>query len=279
MLDEAGSGEHPRIRKDHMNYETIIVEKQGVKDRLTLRGTGHLNLMTPLMMRELNDYLGSLESDRDTRLVVISGDGDHFSGGLDIRSPLPVLDEGPDYAMNFMHDFGATVLKMRRCPQPIIALIRGAASGGGFALALASDIRIAGASARMNAAFVRLGLSGAEMGVSFLLPRLIGSAMASELCLTGRFVDAEEAFRLNLVSRVVPDEALEKTADDVAAEILANDAFAIRLTKETLNFSHSFGSLEAAIGFENRNQSLAFVGRSPREGVNAFRDKRKPQFK
>ncbi len=259
-------------------YETIAVENCDGFDRLTLNGPSNLNLITSVMIQELLDYWGRMFTDRDVRLVVLSGAGCHFSGGLDISTPMPVLNEGPQYAMDFMRDFGEVVLRMRRCPQPIITLIKGAAAGGGFAFALASDIRVAGTSARMNAAFVKLGLSGTEMGVSFLLPRLVGSALASDLCLTGRFVNADEALRVGLVSQVVPDSELLDVGATVAAQILANDPFAIRLTKETLNLTHSLGSLEAAIGIENRNQSLAFVGRSPREGVMAFNEKRPPKF-
>lgn len=259
-------------------YETITVERCGATHRLTLNRPENLNCLTPLMVQELLDYWGDLYDDLDTHLVILSGAGDHFTGGLDIKEPLPVLDTGPAGAMNFMRDYGELVLRMRRCPQPIVALIKGAAAGGGLAFALASDIRIAGESLRMNAAFVRLGLSGTEMGISYLLPRLVGGAIASELCFTGRFVNADEALKLGLVSRVVPDECLSDAGDEIISQILANDPFAIRMTKEALNATYSIGSLEAAIALENRNQSLAFVSRAPREGVTAFKEKRTPKF-
>jgi len=255
-------------------YETISLVRRGAVHYLSLNRPDRHNCMTPRMVEELLHYWGERLLDEETRLVVFSGSGDHFTAGLDLKEPLPVLDTDAAGTMRFMRDFGEIIVRMRRCPQPIVIGLKGIAAGGGLALALASDIRIAGASMRTNAAFVRLGLSGTEMGVSYLLPRLVGAAVAADLCLTGRLVGAEEAFSLGLVSRVVPDEDMAEAIEEVVAQILANDAFAIRLTKEALNASLSMGSLDAAIAMENRNQSLAFLGGAPREAVRAFLESR-----
>src|SRR5262249_59942803 len=126
------------------------------------------------------------------------------------------------------------VLLMRRAPQPIVAAVHGPACGGGFALALAADVRVAGESARMNAAFIRLGLSACDVGVSYFLPRLVGASVASELLLTGDFIDAERALATGLVSRVVPDAELEGAARELAGRMLRNSPLALRLTKECL---------------------------------------------
>ena len=255
-------------------YETLSLVQKGPVHYLNLNRPDRHNCMTAQMVEELLHYWGERLLDEETRLVVFSGSGDHLTGGLDLKEPLPVLGADAAGAMRFMRDYGEIIVRMRRCPQPIVIAMQGVSAGGGLALALASDIRIAGASMRTNAAFVRLGLSGTEMGVSYLLPRLVGAAVASDLCLTGRLVDAREALALGLVSRVVPDEDLDETVEEVVAQIMANDAFAIRLTKEALNASLSMGSLDAAIAMENRNQSLAFVGRAPQEGVKAFLESR-----
>jgi enoyl-CoA hydratase/carnithine racemase len=168
---------------------------------------------------------------------------------------------------------------MRRAPQPIIACVHGAASGGGFALALGADIRIAGKSARMNAAFIRIGLSACDVGVSYFLPRMVGASVAAELLLTGNFVDAARAETLGLVSRVVPDAELETTARALAGDILRNSPLGVKLTKECLNMSLDAGSLEQVIAMEDRNQILCTRSDDFREGVRAFLEKRTATFR
>jgi enoyl-CoA hydratase len=171
------------------------------------------------------------------------------------------------------------MLLMRRAPQVFVACVHGAACGGGFALALASDIRIAGESARMNAAFIKLGLSGCDVGVSYFLPRLVGASLAAELILTGRFLNAPRALQLGLVSRVVPDEQLEDAAREIAGELLATSPLGLRLSKECLNASLDAGSLEQVIAMEDRNQVLAAGTDDFAEGVRAFREKRPARFR
>jgi enoyl-CoA hydratase len=169
-------------------------------------------------------------------------------------------------------------MRMRRAPQPVISLVQGAASGGGFALALASDVRIAGESARMNAAFIRLGLSACDIGVSYFLPRLVGVSIASELLLTGAFIDARRALSVNLVSDVVPDDKLVERARPLVEAMLEASPLGLRLTKECLTMSVDAGSLDAAIAMEDRNQILCAQTSDFREGVSAFLEKRKPGY-
>jgi enoyl-CoA hydratase len=168
---------------------------------------------------------------------------------------------------------------MRRAPQPIIACVHGPACGGGFALALGADVRIAGESARMNAAFIRIGLSACDVGVSYFLPRMVGSSVAAELLLTGNFIDAARAERLGLVSRVVPDTELKSAADAMAADMLRNSPLGLRLTKECLNASIDAGSLDQVIAMEDRNQILCSQSKDFREGISAFLEKRTPHYK
>ena len=166
------------------------------------------------------------------------------------------------------------VMAMRRCPQPIVALIDGAAAGGGFALALASDVRIATPTLKMNAAFIRIGLSACDIGVSYFLPRMVGSSVAAELMLTGRFIRAERALGLGLVSAVVEADALEAEGELMVADMLGATPLGLRLTKECLNHSIDAGGLEAAVAMEDRNQILCAQGEDFREGVAAFLEKR-----
>jgi len=171
------------------------------------------------------------------------------------------------------------IVAMRRCPQPIVALLHGAAAGGGFSLALASDIRIAGPGARFNAAFIRLGLSGCDMGVSYFLPRVIGASNAAMMLMTGRFLDADRALATGLVSEVVPDETLEAAAQGYVQDLLHASPIGLRLTKDALNFAIDAPSLEAAIALEDRNQVLTLESGEVTEGLKAFVEKRPPRYR
>lgn len=261
-------------------YETIRIDKKGSVDWLTLNRPDALNAITAQMVGELSDYFGRLYHDRDTRIVVMRGAGKAFCAGLDLKEHRPT--EGADGpfggGFGFQGYLAEVYIKMRRCPQPIISLIHGAACGGGFSFTLASDIRIAGESARMNAAFIRLGLSSCDMGTSYFLPRLVGVSIASELMLTGRFIHVARALSCGLVSEVVADADLEAVGQSYVDDMLLASPMGLRMTKEGLGFAIDAGGLEAAIAMENRNQVL--TSRSPNfaEGARAFLEKRKPNY-
>lgn len=163
--------------------------------------------------------------------------------------------------------------------QPVIAAVNGPAAGGGLALALASDVRIASSSAKFNVAFVRIGLSGCDIGVSWLLPRLIGAGRAFELLLTGRIIDATEADHIGLVTRVVPEAELMDSALDTARMIRNNSPMGVWMTKEVMWSNLEVGSLQAGIDLENRTQILTSMTEDHREAMVAFLEKRDPQFK
>lgn len=261
-------------------YTTLEIEKRGDADWLTLNRPDCLNAISLQMVDELSDYFGRLFNDRQVRVVVLRGAGRAFCAGLDIRE---FSDGRPDDipfggGFGFQGYLADVYVKMRRCPQPIIAAVHGAASGGGFAFALASDVRIAGQSARMNAAFIKLGLSACDMGVSYFLPRAVGSSIASELMLTGRFIHAERALATGLVSDVVPDDQLEAAAEHLANEMLAASPKGLRMTKEGLALSIDAPSLEAAMAIENRNQLMTSASPNVAEGMRAFLEKRPPRY-
>ncbi len=260
-------------------YETIRVEQRDQVAWLTLDRPEALNAIDTPMVGELRDFFGGLSEDPDTRVVVMRGAGRAFCAGLDIKDASTGASDGPfGGGLGFQGYLADVYVRMRRCPQPIVALVHGAACGGGFAFALASDIRIAGESARMNAAFIRIGLSACDMGVSYLLPRLVGTSLASELMLTGRFIHAERALATGLVSEVVPDEKLADAAAPYLDEMLHASPMGLRLTKEGLNLGIDAGSLEAAMAVENRNQLLCARHPDAREGMRAFLEKRKPRY-
>jgi enoyl-CoA hydratase len=263
-------------------YETLKIEREGHLTWLTLDRPAALNAMSRTLIRELGDFFWRLHDDRETRVLVLRGAGRAFCAGLDLKeSP-----QGDDAAvggtvqggLRGQRQVSELVMLMRRAPQPIIAAVHGAACGGGFALALAADVRLAGESARMNAAFIRIGLSACDVGVSYFLPRIVGASVASELLLTGNFIDAARAERVGLVSRVVPDAELESAARAMAQDMLRNSPIGLRLTKECLKHSVDAGSLEAAVAMEDRNQILAAQTGDFREGVTAFLQKRPATF-
>lgn len=262
-------------------YETIEIEREENLTWVTLNRPDSLNAMSRTLVREVVDFFSGLPGDHQTRVVILRGAGRAFCAGTDLKEASSGDGSSrPSVASNLrlQREVSEIALQMRRAPQPIIAAVHGAAAGGGFAMALASDVRIAAASARMNAAFIRIGLSACDVGVSYFLPRLIGASIASELMLTGDFIDAQRAERLGLVSRVVPDEELESAARDMAGRMLRNSPLALRLTKECLKLSLDAGSLEQVVAMEDRNQILAIQSRDFREGVGAFLGKREPNF-
>ncbi len=269
------------------NYETIRVDPEGAVDWLTLNRPESLNAINTLMVTELRDYFGSLYENDRARIVVMRGAGRAFCAGLDIKEATQSDTSGQannetarpfGQGMGFQGYLAEVYIRMRRCPQPIISLIKGPACGGGFAFALASDVRLAGESARMNAAFIRIGLSACDMGVSYFLPRLVGVSVASELMLTGRFIHADRALATGLVSEVVADADLDEAVKPMLNEMLTTSPVGLRLTKDGLNMAVDAASLEAAMAIENRNQLLAARTNDAREGMRAFVEKRPPEY-
>jgi enoyl-CoA hydratase/carnithine racemase len=271
-----------------MAFETLQVDREGHVTWLTLNRPDALNSMNTTLIREVSEFFHGLPDDRQTRVVVMRGAGRAFCAGLDLKQQASGdaqrTGEGVDPAgsvsggLRGQRRVSEIVMLMRRAPQPIIAAVHGPACGGGFAMALAADVRIAGESARMNAAFIRLGLSACDVGVSYFLPRIVGASVASELLLTGDFIDAARAERVGLVSRVVPDAELENAARELAQRMLRNSPLGLKLTKECLKHALDAGSLEQVIAMEDRNQILASRSADFREGVAAFLGKREPRF-
>lgn len=270
--------------QDQSAYETLLVRKEGPVDWLTLNRPDSLNAMNPVLVDELQDYFGRLITDHSVRVVVVRGAGRAFCAGLDLKERSNRPDTAgtdtasPQSGLVAQRRISEIVMRMRRCPQAIISLVHGPACGGGFALALASDIRIAGTSARMNAAFIRIGLSACDIGVSYFLPRLVGVSVASELMMTGRFIYADRALQVGLVSEVVPDDEMEQAARPYIDDMLTTSPLGLRLTKECLNMSVDAGSLEAAVAMEDRNQILCAQTEDFREGIAAFLEKRPPDY-
>ena len=255
--------------------DTLQVDQphEGVT-RITLNRPERLNAMNAVLIAELHDALAGIAVDRGCRVVVLTGAGRGFCAGLDLGGyGVAPGSEGLDRVeatFATQTDIAALVPRLRGLPQPVIAAVNGPAAGGGLALALASDIRIAATSARFNVAFVRLGLSGCDIGTSWLLPRLSAPRGPGSSCSTGRIIHADEADRIGLVLRVVPDEELQGATLATAGLIAANAPWGVRMTKEVMWSQLEVGSLRAGIDLENRTQVLSSMTGDMREAVAAF---------
>lgn len=247
--------------------------REGI-DLVTLDRPARLNAMNTDLIEELHATLDAIAVDPSCRVVILTGAGRGFCAGLDLGEPaVSPQAAGAGRTQAGMHTqqmIASLVPKLRGLRRPVIAAVNGAAAGGGLALALASDIRIGAASCRFNVAFVRIGLSGCDIGVSWLLPRVIGSGRAFELLLTGRMVEAEEADRIGLVNRIVPDADLIDAALTTAEAIVANSPFGVWMTKEVMWSQLEIPSLQAGIDLENRTQILASTTGEMQEAVAAF---------
>jgi enoyl-CoA hydratase len=228
-------------------------------------------------MQLLRETFTALDENPQCRVIVLTGAGKAFSAGFDMKET--PLHDNPVTAMAAQELFGGTPSIIRRTRQPVIVAIPGATVGAGFALALAADIRIASKSARFLNGAVKIGLSAGESGMSYHLPRLIGAARAFEIMLTGRAVGADEALAIGLVSQLVEREELMDAALKIAADIAANSPFAMQRTKRLMWDNLEAPSLDAALELENNVQTVAMMTEDFREGVNAFLEKRKPQFR
>ena len=260
-----------------MAYQHLIVEAQGAVDWVTLNRPEQLNTLNPQLLRELNDYFAALERNYAVRVVVLRGAGRAFCAGLDMKAG-GSIDKGPEAMMRSQREFSGLVMRMRRCPQPIIGLLHGHAAGGGFSIALGCDVRIAAAGTKMNCAFIKIGLSGCEMGASYHLPRLVGTSVAAELLYTGRFIDAERALRVGLVSDVVPADQLEAAGRTLADDMIATAPLGLRLTKECFWAAVDGNDLASVVAMEDRNQVLTVANGDLAEGIQAFLEKRKPDY-
>ncbi|MEZ5504407.1 MAG: enoyl-CoA hydratase-related protein [Halioglobus sp.] len=247
---------------------------------VTLNRPDVANALNGEMVDALTDYFEGLRNREGVRIIVLGASGRHFSAGADLSGDaFADAHRTPRNVWTLQRRIARVYLAMRRCPQPIIALVQGAACGGGFSLVLAADIRIAGESARMNAAYIKIGLTGCDMGSSYFLPRLVGTSVASELLLTGRYIHAPRALAVNLVSAVVPDHELASAAQSYITDMLATSPMGLRLTKDALNFSVDASGLEAAMAVEDRQQSLLALTEDAVEAGMAFFAKREPEYR
>jgi len=261
-------------------YETLLLDEPapGVVV-ITLNRPERHNAMTMTMFAELEDAAHTLGPQDALRVVIVTGAGDTFCPGydLDAAADLPALGA---LGMLKQQDRAArSLLAVRSLRVPVIAAVNGAAAGGGLALALAADIRLASPQARFNAAFARIGLSAGDLGCSWLLTRLIGPARTNDFVFTGRMVLAEEALAWGLVNSMSEPDALLDDALALAASVVANSPGGVELSKRALQANMEAASYAAAIELENRGQALLTRTTDMAEAVAAFTEKRPPVFR
>jgi enoyl-CoA hydratase/carnithine racemase len=251
---------------------------------LRLNRPNSLNAMSWELVEDLHAALDALDRDNRCRVVVLTGAGRGFCAGLDLRdqgNPGAItagLEPGPRAGLLAQNRIASLIPHLRRIQQPLIAAINGPAYGGGLALALGCDVRIAARSARLCVQFIRVGVAGCDIGTSYLLPRLIGASRAHDLILSARVLDAEEAERYGVVTRVVPDGEVVDAALALADELCDFTPFGLFATKQVMWANLDIPNLEAAIQLENRNQIMAGASGETEEAARAFFEKRKPRW-
>lgn len=242
---------------------------------LTLNRPEKLNALSYDLVEDLHAALGQIGADNNLRVVVLTGSGRGFCSGLDLTDPNPEkAGEGTEFprsGMRWQERIAELTARIQRLRQPVIAAVNGVAYGGGMGIALACDIRIGSASARFCTQFIKLGLGGCDIGVSYTLPRIIGAGPAFDLILTARAVDADEALRLGLISRLSADGAVVDDAVQIAETLCSYGKFGVESTKQVLWANLEATSLEAALHLENRSQILASTSGEMREASEAFR--------
>lgn len=244
---------------------------------ITLNRPEKLNALNHELVEDLHRTLDEIGRADDCRVVVLTGAGRGFCSGLDLTAPSPIdaSELGmPQAGMRWQERIADLTTKLIRLRQPVIAAVNGPAYGGGFALALASDIRIASSEARFCTQFIKLGLGGCDIGVSYTLPPIVGAGQAFDLILTARTVDADEALRIGLVSRLSAGPVLDD-ALAIAETLCGYGRFGVESTKQVLWANLHASGIEAALQVENRSQILASTSGEMREAAAAFANRRK----
>ena len=241
---------------------TLVLTDQPTPDLtvVTLNNPARLNALSMDMVEQLHATLDEL-AESECRVVILTGAGRGFCSGLDLSAPAVAptarVRSGPAAGMRTQEFIATLVPKIMALPQPVIAAVNGAAVGGGFGIAAACDLRIAARGAMFCTQFIKLGISGCDIGISYTLPKLVGATRAAELIFTARRFGADEAERIGLVSEVVNDEELLTRAHQIADVLLSYSPFGLEMTKQVFRANQDAANVSAAIALENRTQILA----------------------
>ncbi|MEW6188021.1 MAG: enoyl-CoA hydratase/isomerase family protein [Thermodesulfobacteriota bacterium] len=265
-----------------MGFKTILFEViEPSIGLITLNRPARLNALSLELLDELHRLYDQLQNSPEIRMVILTGSGRGFCSGADLkdersgdRSDRRVLN-ATGHLFQIQKKFSSIILRLRAIPQPVISAVNGPAAGGGMCLALASDVVLASPKAAFTPSFINIGLSGGELGSTFLLQKAVGNIRAAEILLTGRTVNAYEAEKIGMVNRVVEEERLLEAALGIARLMKDKSPTALRLTKEALNQNLTAPSLEAAINLEDRNQSISVFTDEFLKAVKDFSDRKK----
>ncbi len=242
---------------------------------VTLNRPDNLNAIDVAMLDDFEKLFEFLSNDDAIKVLILTGAGRGFCSGADLQAATAHKDtkhfSDPEFFLKLVQErYASIILNLRQIPQPVIAAVNGPAAGGGFCIALASDIRIAVPDSFFIASFINIGLSGGELGTTYFLPRLVGLSNASDIVMTGRKVPADEALTMGLVSKVVPADELISSAIATGRTLLQKTRGALKLTKYALNQNVNAPSLEAALDLENRNQTIMVFSGAFFEMIKSF---------
>ena len=257
-------------------YETILFEKEGGVGNIALNRPEKLNAFDGAMHEELYTALGEAAQDAEIRCIVVRGEGRGFSAGADLAQVMREADGDPDLGEYLRTTYSRLVKRMVGTEKPIVAALHGPVYGAGVGLALACDMRIAAENTKVSVAFIKIGLMP-DAGVTFLLPRVVGLGRAMEMSMLGDTVDAEEAYRIGLVNKVVADESLSEEARNLAERLAAMPTSALGRMKRSL-YSSFERDLETALEAEAEGQTFCGYTQDHKEAVSAFFEKRDPGF-
>ncbi len=245
---------------------------------ITLNRPERLNALTFEVYAELRDTFRALDTESGVRAIVITGEGRAFCTGGDVNDIIgPLFERDHDGLLEFTRMTCDLILAIRECRRPVIAALNGTTAGAGAVIASACDVRIASESAKIAFLFTKVGLCGADMGIAWLLPRIIGFGRATELLMTGEFTDAETALRMGLYNRVVPVDEVLGEARKLAEKLARGPSYALGVTKQSLNQEASL-DLASALQAEAEAQAVCMENPNFREAYEAFTAKREAEF-
>ncbi len=260
-----------------MEYKTLKLETDNPIARLTLNRPDRANSITLEMGRELMAAVETIRANSQARALVVTGAGKFFCAGADMAEFERMQTAPREELQNAVRFWLDAIAQMHRLPMPVIARINGDAFGGGIGLALACDLRVMAVGARLGFVFARVGLSGADAGVTYFLPRIVGPSRAMEILLQGKVFGAEEALQAGLVTRAVAPEELDRATDELATKLAGGPPIATGHTKEGVNESLR-RTIDEEFDFEARAQTTCLLTADHKEGVKAFLEKRVPKF-
>ncbi|MBM3166900.1 MAG: enoyl-CoA hydratase [Chloroflexi bacterium] len=265
-----------------MAYETIILEKSDGIATLTLNRPGKLNSLDHTILQEMVKAIDDVREDDEAKVLVITGAGRAFCSGADLTSEIYGTDPkqpgiNRPFKLEPFVSFGTVMKRLRNFHKPVIAAINGVVAGGGLGMACLCDIRIASEQSKFSAIFVRRALVG-DCGTTYTLPRLVGVQKALELMWTGDMIDAREAERIGLVSRVVPHDQLMTAVREMATKIARGPSVAIELMKKMVYEGLEADNFSSSIAYEGWAQEMCLLTDDTKEAMNAFLEKREPKF-